>query len=68
MGQDMQTKTLSEAKTQTVYQDQLSLCVFTRKPFPECYCMTISSQNIHKMLDFCAGDYHQCPVYRKNNR
>ncbi len=43
------------------------LCVFMEKPFPECYCLNISSQKIPKMLTFCAGEYTSCAVYRQKN-
>jgi len=43
---------------------QRPLCTFLKKPFPECYCMHMSSMNIPKILEFCAGDFALCRVYR----
>ena len=61
----MQTNTLSTAKARKASQDLVGLCDFAQNPFLDCYCMTISSPNIYKMLDFCAGDYIHCPIYLK---
>lgn len=38
-------------------------CIFLQKPFPDCFCMNLSSANIGKMLAFCTGDFHACLVY-----
>lgn len=43
---------------------QRALCSFLKKPFPECYCMHMSSMNIPKILEFCAGDFTLCRIYR----
>jgi hypothetical protein len=43
----------------------LRACIFLQKPFPECYCMNMTSSNIRKMLSFCIGDFRSCCVYRK---
>lgn len=40
-------------------------CVFLQNPFPECYCMNMTSSNIRKMLSFCIGDFRSCVIYRK---
>ena len=45
---------------------QSGLCGFLTKPFPECYCMHMSSMNIPKILQFCAGEYKLCLIYRQH--
>ncbi len=43
--------------------NQQQACVHLIKPFPDCYCMNLSSSNIRKMLTFCTGDFRSCPIY-----
>ncbi|BCS55087.1 hypothetical protein GSbR_18680 [Geobacter sp. SVR] len=42
-------------------------CKHLKKPFPECYCMNISSIKIAKILSYCASDYESCHIYRTRN-
>jgi|GEM_PF-4357064 len=63
----MPTKTLWTPETVGVCQDQAGVCRFTRSPLPECYCRTITTENVYLMLQFCAAEYKSCPVYRQND-
>ena len=42
------------------------LCGHITKPFPDCYCFSISSTCISKVLEFCGGDNSSCPIYQQN--
>jgi len=42
----------------------LHQCIFLKSPFPECYCMHVTSTTISKLLAFCAGDFTSCRIYR----
>lgn len=44
------------------------MCSLLNKPFPECYCMHMSSYNIPKIIEFCAGEFSLCPIYMHNTR
>jgi hypothetical protein len=41
------------------------VCPFLRHPFPDCYCMNISGAKIPRMVEYCAGNYRACQVYRR---
>jgi len=41
-------------------------CVFLSNPFPECYCMNMTSFNISRMLSYCTGDFKLCVIYCNN--
>ncbi len=43
------------------------MCTLLNKPFPECYCMHMSSMNIPKILEFCAGEFVLCPIYARRS-
>lgn len=48
----------------TIEENTVPLCRFLKAPFPECYCMNISSKNIRNMLLFCANNHAACSIYR----
>jgi PAS domain-containing protein len=35
-----------------------------KAPMEDCYCRSLSSENIEKAFDFCSGDYEACEIYR----
>jgi hypothetical protein len=39
-------------------------CPYLTMPFPDCYCMNLSSQNIARMLVYCSENYFSCLIYR----
>lgn len=41
-------------------------CPYVRAPFNECYLCEMDSQTIEKAIAYCAGDYEQCEIFRKN--
>jgi len=40
------------------------VCPFMKAPMEDCYCRSLSSENIEKAFDFCSGDYEACEIYR----
>lgn len=38
-------------------------CVFLSNPYPECYCINMTSFKIFKILAYCSGDYKLCVIY-----
>lgn len=38
-------------------------CVFSKMPYPECYCNRLSSANISKIVKFCMDDFESCRIY-----
>ena len=42
------------------------LCEHIQKPFSECYCFSVTSNSINKVLKFCGGDNSSCPIYQRN--
>jgi len=68
------TRTIAMSKTDNPYGTTLVSpkagfgCRFLHDPFPECYCMNITSANIQKILAYCATNYQSCQIYcRKTN-
>jgi hypothetical protein len=38
-------------------------CPVLEKAELECYCPNMTSLNIPKAVEFCLGDFRQCPIY-----
>jgi hypothetical protein len=38
-------------------------CIYLSNPFPECYCMGVTSFKIFKILRYCNCDYKSCAIY-----
>ena len=64
----MQTETEIMNIAEPVDTQLHPMCNLLNKPFPECYCMHMSSLNIPKILEFCAGEFSLCPIYTRNAR
>ena len=62
MEKEAETMGTSEAAE----QPQHIMCGYLKKPFAECYCMHMSSINIPKILEFCAGEFKLCRIYRRH--
>lgn len=41
-------------------------CPLTKKPWPACYCFTLSSRDISNAVFYCYRHYRKCDVYIKN--
>ena len=39
------------------------LCPLLKEPFEECYCNSMSSQDIEKTIFFCNGGFKSCAIY-----
>jgi hypothetical protein len=59
----MQTKNCDVSSAATAEFQLAYACVYLQKPFPDCYCMNLSSLNIPKVLAFCNRAYRSCPIY-----
>ena len=40
------------------------ICPLLREPMEECYCNSMSSQDIEKTIFFCSGGYKTCAIYK----
>jgi len=40
-------------------------CPLLDNPEPDCYCLNLTSLSIWKAVQYCLGDFRQCPVYRR---
>jgi len=49
------------------YAEKRSFCKLLSSPFAECYCRNLSSTNICRVLQFCAGEFSSCPIYQKKS-
>jgi len=45
-------------------QESKKICPLLREPLEECYCSSMSSQDIEKTIFFCSGNYKTCEIYR----
>ncbi len=57
------SKTIDVNGTQLVVPSVSSGCVFLKKPFPECYCMNLTSSNIPRILMYCDRGFQSCQIY-----
>jgi len=60
----METKSAEPCRLQ--HTEPVTACRFLHEPFPDCFCLNISSFNIRKMLAYCTADYGSCPIYCNN--
>jgi len=42
------------------------ICPVLQEPFKECYCTSMSSQDIEKTVFFCSRKYKTCEIYKLN--
>ena len=47
-----------------VKNTRAGVCPFMKAPMADCYCRSLSSENIEKAFDFCSGDYEACTIYQ----
>ena len=40
------------------------ICPLLREPLEECFCNSMSSQDIEKTIFFCSGSYKMCEIYK----
>lgn len=45
---------------------QKDFCPLVKKPWPACYCFTLSSRDINNAVFYCYRHYRKCDVYIKN--
>jgi len=38
-------------------------CPRVRNPFPDCYCLNMTSASIPMVVYFCREHFAQCPIY-----
>ena len=41
-----------------------NLCPYMHRCYEECYCTSLNSQDVEKVISFCGGSYIQCQVYQ----
>jgi hypothetical protein len=44
------------------------VCPLTEDAYQDCYCSSMNSQDIEKIIFFCFGSYKACEVYRLKHR
>jgi hypothetical protein len=40
-------------------------CPVLENPEPDCYCLDMASLQIHMAIQYCLGNFTQCPIYRR---
>jgi hypothetical protein len=40
-------------------------CPVLDNPAPDCYCLSLNSFNVPKIIRFCMKDFKECPIYKK---
>ena len=43
------------------------LCPILKKPFDNCYCMKMGSQDIERTVFLCSKNYELCDIYKNGN-
>ncbi len=41
------------------------LCPFIKRPFDECYCIKLTSQDVEKAVFYCGRHFELCEIYKK---
>jgi len=44
--------------------ENTSICPLLQEPLEECYCNSMSSQDIEKTIFFCSRSYKTCEIFR----
>ena len=40
-------------------------CPVLDDPEPDCYCLDLTSLQIHMAIQYCLGNFRQCPIYKR---
>jgi len=40
-------------------------CPVLENPEPDCYCLNLTSLQIQKAIQYCLGNFGQCPIYQR---
>ena len=40
-------------------------CPVLDNPVSDCYCLNLTSLNIPMAIQYCLGDFRECPVYKR---
>jgi hypothetical protein len=59
-------KIVFENNMSGVYGEK-SFCPYLKKPFDDCYCVKMSSQDIERAIYFCTKDFKTCEIYNNFN-
>ncbi|MBE9503903.1 MAG: hypothetical protein IME96_06990 [Proteobacteria bacterium] len=51
-----------------VSDDFKGKCPHVKDPFANCYCTSLRSTNVAKMIYFCGGKYEECEIYNKEHK
>ena len=41
-------------------------CPVLDAPDPDCYCFSLTSFNVPKIVQFCLKDFRECPIYKRS--
>ena len=61
----MRTKKADLKEEITVSDGFKGKCPHVKDPFERCYCTSLSSANVAKIVYFCDGKYEECEIYIK---
>lgn len=39
-------------------------CPLYKKPFDNCYCVTMESHDVEKAIFYCTSNFNSCPIYK----
>ena len=45
--------------------DKKETCPVLDDPEPDCYCFSLNSFNVPKIVQFCMRDFRECPIYKR---
>jgi hypothetical protein len=45
--------------------DEKKRCPVLENPEPDCYCLDLTSLSIQRAIEYCLGDFRQCPIYKR---
>ena len=45
----------------------VEICTFVKNPFPDCYCKSITSTIIPKVIAVCGDNFSSCPIYQRES-
>ena len=45
---------------------KVKMCALVETPHPDCHCLSVNSSTIPKIIQYCMGRFHDCPLYKEN--
>lgn len=53
-----------EVQEKIIYSKRLCPLIKSKRPFDDCYCIKLTSQDVEKAIFYCGGNFEACEIYK----